>query len=610
MSGGAHSWQVAAGRCPPAKEPLISRLSGDTGSLRPAEIRAAESIYRRRSGAGEFASIQLVRSLASVHNTLGRRLAVCIDRKGNVRGVSAGDARRVLPPDGIPSPAGGRLLGLRLFFTGIPGATLTREELGWLARSRLDAVAVFGVNESGTAVTMEFAHLMPQAPRRPDGPTRSDLPNLFRSGIVDPHKDQPPEFAGFIQGLEHEIFETAEPELAAQAVERERKPKTPSATFHKHSIAVSRERAFLVHVGPEPKPEAQEQMDELEALSQAAEVEVVGRVVQRMSRVDPKTLIGSGRLESVAVECAERGAKLLIFNQQISPRQVRNITDRVPLKVVDRTQLILDIFARRARSREGQLQVELAQLRYTLPRLSEKNTAMSRLVGGIGGQGPGETKLELNKRRSRERIHRLQMELDRITERRERLRQDRRRSGIPIVSLVGYTNSGKSTLFNAMTSAGVFAADMLFATLDPTTRRLYLAPGEECLLIDTVGFVTRLPADLIRAFKATLEELSDSTLLLHVQDVSSPHWIEHREGVEKVLEELGLAEIPRLEVMNKIDLIPEGSIERRLWPKGAAPVSATRKEGLGELIKVIRNHLPAPSTGVDSSPGDPENQLE
>jgi GTP-binding protein HflX len=476
---------------------------------------------------------------------------------------------------------------------------LNREELGWLARSRLDAVSVFGVNESGNAVSLEFAHLMPQPPRRPDEPPRSGLPNLFRSGIVDPYRGQPAGFDEFIEGLEREIFEAAEPDLAARANEQERKPKATSAAFQKHSIAVNRERAFLVHVGPEPKIEAQEQMDELEALAHAAEVEVVGRVVQRMSRVDPKTLIGSGRLESVAVECAERGAKLLIFNQQISPRQVRNITDRVPLKVVDRTQLILDIFARRARSREGQLQVELAQLRYTLPRLSEKNTAMSRLAGGIGGQGPGETKLELNRRRSRERIHRLQTELDRITERRERLRQDRRRSGIPLVSLVGYTNSGKSTLFNSLTSAGVLAADMLFATLDPTSRRLYLGPGEECLLIDTVGFVTRLPADLVRAFKATLEELSDSSLLLHVQDVSSPHWIEHREGVEEVLKELGLSEIPRLEVMNKVDLVPEHSMERRLWPRGAIPVSALKKEGLRELIKAIANHLPPMSTDGD-----------
>lgn len=544
--------------------------------------------------------MQLIRSVASVHNTLGRRLAVAVDRKGNVRGVSVGDARRVQPPEGLPSSSGGRLLGLRLILSGDPGATLSREELGWLARSRLDAIGLFGVNESGNPVTLEFAYLLPQRPRQTDAPARPGLPDMFRSGIIDPYRGQVPDFGGFVMELERELSESAVP-ASIPGTPLPSRPVQLTA-FRKHTTSVPRERAFLIHVGPEPTAEAQDQMDELEALAIAAEVDVAGRVIQRMPRVDPKTLIGSGRLESVSIECAERGAQLLIFNQQISPRQVRNITDRVPLKVLDRTQLILDIFARRARSREGKLQVELAQLRYTLPRLSEKNTAMSRLVGGIGGRGPGETKLEINRRRTRERIQRVQSELDRITERRERLRQDRRQSGIPVVSLVGYTNSGKSTLFNALTSADVFAADMLFATLDPTSRRLHLGPGQDCLLVDTVGFVTRLPADLVRAFRATLEELSDSSLLLHVQDGSSPHWIERREGVESVLNDLNLGDIPRLEVINKIDLIPEGSLERRLWPWGSVKVSALQKAGFDRLIEAIRSRLRPMSTHVDIPP--------
>ncbi len=529
-----------------------------------------------------------------------------MDRKGNVRGVSVGDARRVQPPENLPQPGGtGRLSGIRLILTGAPGTVLGREELGWLARQRLDAIAVLGINETGTAVSLEYAHLMPETPRRADEPPRAGLPGHFRSGTVDPFRGQPKEFDTFLAGLEREIFSSAEPELAREQAELARRPVKPG--FRRHVTSAARERAFLVHVGPEPRLEAQEQMDELEALAVAAELEVAGRVVQRMPKVDPKTLIGSGRLESVAVECAERGASLLIFNQQISPRQVRNITDRVPLKVVDRTQLILDIFARRARSREGQLQVELAQLRYTLPRLSEKNTAMSRLVGGIGGRGPGETKLEINRRRSRERIHRLEQELARLTERRERLRQDRKRSGIPVVSLVGYTNSGKSTLFNALTSAGVLAADMLFATLDPTSRRMYLGPDQYCLLIDTVGFVTRLPPELVRAFRATLEELSDSSLLLHIQDAASSHRIEHQDGVETVLSELGLSAIPRLDVLNKIDLVPEDSPARRLWPPGSVNISAKERQGLDTLIEVIRKQLHPLSTGVDKAP---ENALE
>jgi GTP-binding protein HflX len=290
----------------------------------------------------------------------------------------------------------------------------------------------------------------------------------------------------------------------------------------------------------------------------------MGVLEQRRHEADPKYLVGRGKLEEVLIRAMQLDANVLIFDPDLTPGQAHAIADFTDLKVIDRTMLILDIFAQRAKSRDGKLQVELAQLRYRLPRLHEKNTMMSRLTGGIGGRGPGETKLEENRRRARERIHRLEKEIDRFGEQRAGRRSARVRRGLPVVAIVGYTNAGKSTLLNTLTHSDVLAEDKLFATLDPTTRRLRFPYEREIIIADTVGVIRDLPRDLAQAFRATLEELDEADLLVHVVDAADPAREQQTAAVEKILTDLGLAETPRLVVLNKMDLVPEEERDARL----------------------------------------------
>jgi GTP-binding protein HflX len=313
--------------------------------------------------------------------------------------------------------------------------------------------------------------------------------------------------------------------------------------------------------------------------------------MQRRPEPDPKYLVGKGKLEDILVRAMQVDAAALIFDPELTPGQAHAIADFTDLKVLDRTMLILDIFAQRARSRDGKLQVELAQLRYRLPRLHEKNTMMSRLVGGIGGRGPGETKLEINRRRARERIHRLEQEIERFGRQRAERRSQRSKRGIPVVAIVGYTNAGKSTLLNTLTSSEVLAEDKLFATLDPTTRRLRFPREREVVIADTVGFIRDLPADLAQAFRATLEELREADLLLHLVDAADPDHELQISAVERILHDLGLGETTRLLVMNKVDLLPEEDRARLLHDPRTVAVAGSDGETTGPLLSAIQAAL-------------------
>lgn len=336
--------------------------------------------------------------------------------------------------------------------------------------------------------------------------------------------------------------------------------------------------------------DAEVSIDELEELAKTAGSKVLAKIIQKKEKPDPATYIGSGRLREIRDFCRDNEADLIIFDCELSPSQQRNVENFTDVRVIDRTTLILDIFAARARSKEGRIQVELAQLKYSLPRLGGKGTELSRLGGGIGTRGPGETKLESDRRHIRRRIEALSAELKEIEKRRIRMRNRREKTGIESVAIVGYTNAGKSTLMNALTNAGVLAQDKLFATLDPTARALTLPDGRQVMLIDTVGLVRRLPHELVEAFKSTLEEAAAAHVILNVCDASSPECSEHLEVTQKLLKELGCESTPIISVMNKCDLA--NNIYDMPSIGKTVMISALHGKGLDRLLEEIEKALP------------------
>jgi GTP-binding protein HflX len=432
---------------------------------------------------------------------------------GDNKGIEIPDLQRVRL--GV-----GRLKGLRCIHTHLNREPLSKEDITDLVLLALDLMVSIQVDEKGISGPISYAHILPRNyhDRGYQTTTVSDIGQLNT------------DFLALIQSLEDELTGT-----------------DGSQKIHE------KERAVLVGLTSGPTWKAQESLDELQDLAESNDLEVVDAVVQHAKKANPRLLLGKGKLTELVLRCLQIGSNLLVFDKELTPAQVKNLTDATELKIIDRSQLILDIFSRRAVTREGKIQVELAQLKYMLPRLATKNTAMSRLTGGIGGRGPGETKLEINRRRVRERITRLNKELKQIRRQREDRRRLRNAKRLPVLSIVGYTNAGKSTLLNALTHSQVAVGNRLFETLDPSSRRLRFPREREVIITDTVGFIRDLPADLMEAFAATLEELHDADLLLHVVDASSPRMEEQIEAVETVLTNLGLNTIPSLLVLNKCD---------------------------------------------------------
>ncbi len=447
-------------------------------------------------------------------------------RSGEVAYVIVGDNKRIWIPDLERVRLGaGRLKGLRCIHTHLNGETLSKEDLTDLVFLGLDLMVCVQVGDNGIPGPISYGHILPKN-RGGEGWHVTTVPDMGQLDV---------DFQGLIQSLEDELARTD----GRRTLER-------------------RERAVLVGVTAGPSWKAHESLDELKDLAISNNLEVADAVVQHVKKANPRHLIGKGKLSELVLRCLQSGSSLLIFDKELTAAQVKSLTDDTELKIIDRSQLILDIFARRAVTREGKIQVELAQLRYLLPRLATKNTAMSRLTGGIGGRGPGETKLEINRRRVRERIARLNEELKGIKQQREDRRRLRKSRGLPIISIIGYTNAGKSTLLNALTSSRVAVKDRLFETLDPSSRRLRFPREREVIITDTVGFIRDLPEDLMEAFAATLEELHDADLLLHVVDASSPRMEGQIKAVEAILERLNLKKIPTLLVLNKSDRLHHG----------------------------------------------------
>ncbi len=529
-------------------------IHGNTTGLKPSQVRALERIYRRHLVASEVISPELARYLTELSGELRRQIGLIIDRSGEVKNVILGDDREIVIPD-LSGYGLGRsgLRGLRCIHTHLKGEPLSQDDLNDLALLRLDMMISIAVGEDGLPGPVSMAHLIPPAP---DGRI-----HLLQT-IASIHTWEI-DFAAFIRALDAELEQSR------------------SATV---DLGDPREKAILLSVTQAPIREAEDAMDELAELARTADVVVLDRIMQRSRKLHPRSLMGEGKLQEVVISALHKGATLLVFDQDLTPVQARTIAAMTELKVIDRSQLILDIFARRAHTLDGKVQVELAQLKYILPRLTGRGTAMSRLMGGIGGRGPGETKLETDRRRIRDRITRLEKQLKSLGKGRLQRRQKRIKTGVPIVSIVGYTNAGKSTLLNALTQSEVFTEDLLFATLDTSTRRLRFPHEREVIITDTVGFIRALPKSLLGAFKATLEELADAHLLLHVVDLANPRFEEQIRSVDRILRDLELHEIPRLLVFNKIDLVPGEEVEPYCRRFDAIAVSARNRESFSDLL--------------------------
>jgi GTP-binding protein HflX len=530
-------------------------IYGSTTGLKPSLIKALERIYHRRIPAGEVISPELARYLTEQSRALRRQIGLIVDRSGEVKFVILGDDRELVIPDltGFGLGRSG-LRGLRCIHTHLKGEPLSQDDLNDMALLRLDMMVSLAVGEDGLPGPLHYAHLIPP---NPDGQIYllQKIPSIYAWDL---------DFKAFIRALDAELEQSR-----SETVD----------------LGDNREKAILLSVTQAPPREAEDSIDELTELARTADVVVLDRIMQRSRKLNPRTLIGEGKLKEVVISALHKGATLLVFDQDLSPVQARTIAAMTDLKVVDRSQLILDIFARRAHTLDGKVQVELAQLKYILPRLSGKGTAMSRLMGGIGGRGPGETKLETDRRRIRDRISRLEKQLTSLSKGRLQRRQKRIKTGVPIVSIVGYTNAGKSTLLNALTQSKVFTEDLLFATLDTSTRRLRFPREREVIITDTVGFIRELPKSLLGAFKATLEELVDARLLLHIVDISNPRFEEQIRAVDRILQDLDLHEINRILVFNKIDLIPAEEVAPLCRRFDAIAVSAFQRATFTDLLR-------------------------
>lgn len=544
------------------KDKTIKQLYGNLTGLKQNQISRLERLYRRRVPAAEVVTAELAGRMVELSQETGRQVGILVNRFGVVEYVIVGDERSLFIPELSDYPLGKkRVRGLRLCHTHLRGEPLSDEDLTDLALLRLDLIAALILSPQSPKVSIQIAHITP--PTKGGLPYKVDQPHPLERFELDA--------VSFIQSLEESLEESV----------------------HDFREVKAEELGILISVTTSSRSEAEDSMDELKELARTAGVEVLDSVIQTRKEYNPRYLMGEGKMRDVIIRALQLGATLLVFDQELTPAQIRSISQMTELKVIDRSQIILDIFAKRAKSLDGKVQVELAQLKYILPRLTGRGVQMSRLMGGIGGRGPGETKLEMDRRRIRDRIAKLEKELIELSRGRHERRRKRVKAGIPIVSIVGYTNAGKSTLLNTLTKSSVFTEDLLFATLDTSSRKLRFPREREVIITDTVGFIRSLPKSLMGAFRATLEELNDADLLLHLVDCANPRFEEQISQVEEILAELELSMKPRLLVFNKSDILPSlkksnplafMKVKQSAARTGAILVSAMNAATLSQLL--------------------------
>ncbi|MCB9494352.1 MAG: GTPase HflX [Desulfobacteraceae bacterium] len=540
----------------------MKKIFGRTEGVRGSILKEIESLYYEKTSPDLIISFETAEKMAVLSKLIKRQIGVLIDRRGNIETVIIGTNQQILIPDlSAYRASSGRLRGLRCVHTHLkPDEGLSSDDLSDLALLRLDLICAITINSQGTPEGIFYAHLIFDE--------KSKTPYY-----ISEKKE--------LYALNNNCLELI------SSIEDEISKKSPVSKKGKSS-----EKAILINASDQSKYEAENSLDELEELAKTAGVETVERIFQSRKKPDPKFLIGKGKINELSITALSKDASIIIFDQELSPSQINSISQALDIKVIDRTQLILDIFASRAKTREGKLQVALAQQKYLLPRLiMQQNTAFSRLAGGIGGRGPGETKLETDRRRAREQINRLEKELKKVQQTREKQRAKREKNNVPVISIIGYTNAGKSTLLNTLTQSEVISENKLFATLDPTSRRLRFPREREVIITDTVGFIRDLPKDLKTAFKATLEELESADILLHVADISNPFMENQIEAVNNIVSELKLSHIPMIMALNKADLVEEEIIEVLEKKYNAVSIIAKKRPSLENLYNILDKKL-------------------
>jgi GTPase len=550
----------------------IETIYGDLSGLKTSQIKQLQRLYHQKLPGDRLLTPEFAQRLAAISSEINQPVCSYLNRRGQVIRIGVGTPRQTqIPPLELPRYGAGRLSGIRCLATSPKPEPPKEAALTAMALQRLDALVVFtltgggfqrrGGGATGYIQTVYLAYLLPQAESPWHVSEPLSLEELAGRDLLD-----------LVSQLEENL------QVFAETLE------TPQPT-------TGIDQALLVGLMTEkiPLQRFQDGLQELARLVESAGGVVVETLRQKRSQPHPQTVVGEGKVQEIALRAQTVGANLIVFDRDLSPAQVRNLETQVGVRVLDRTEVILDIFAQRAQSQAGKLQVELAQLEYMLPRLRGKGRAMSRLGGGIGTRGPGETKLETERRAIQRRIHYLQRDVNQLQAHRSRMRQRRQHQGVPAIAVVGYTNAGKSTLLNALTNAEAYTADQLFATLDPTTRRLVVIDPvtqtpQSLLLIDTVGFIHELPPSLVDAFRATLEEVTEADALLHVVDLSHPAWHSHIRSVQQILSEMPITPGPSLIAFNKID---QASSEALAMAQEEFPlalfISASQRLGLETL---------------------------
>ena len=595
-------------------------IFGDTKQLRASQRQALERLTAKRSNPREVLDVELAKRACGLCAQLQQQIGLLVGRDGEVScAILASGTRLYLPDLGRYRLEGGRLRRLRLLvFAPLEQLNLTPSQrqsfipskrnegrlplmrqaaevsardlssqeqflspiippdlLTDLDKLRLDCVVVVAVSSEGDQKGVSLAYLVPeQSAGKPAAGITQQKGFGFYHGRD--FYDLRLEFDSFIREVENS-FRAA----------------------HVAGFDTGKDHAVLVGAYTCAAAEAQSRMDELQELARTAEIQVLDCFTQRRRELDPRTLIGKGKIEQLVLHCLDLDADLLVFDGELTPGQLRSISNLTELRVIDRSMLILDIFAQRAKSSEGRLQVELAQLKYSLPRLTERDTGLSRLTGGIGGRGPGETKLEISRRRVRDRIANLEKQIEKLAQQRSLRRKRRQVRGVPVIAIVGYTNSGKSTLLNALTKQEVLAESKLFATLDPASKRMRFPNDKEVIFVDTVGFIRDLPKELINAFRATLEEVGEANLLLHLVDAANPESKRQIEVVNNTLASLGFGDTPRMLVLNKCDLLSELEVKMLVNTLHGLPLSAAARRGFDVLIPRLQQELTDSFAGQD-----------